>query len=224
MAKIIAPQKSGSVGTSTFQLTRQGLVERQRTIPLDPETPRQLTQRGRTAGVASQWRALTEAQRAGWRALGSQLPGQLSGYHAYLQVNVTRLAGGLLQLEAAPPLPSFGILVTTGLVADDTPRVKLLQVSATVAPERFLVEATPPLSAGLGCVKKLFRRVTSLPGHAGPGVDLDLTAAYLERFNAPQAGQRLWMRLVALTNGLKGTPVQLDVIVAPHGAPRAEPP
>jgi hypothetical protein len=217
MAKIITSQKSGSVGTSTFHPTRQGLVERQRVIPLDPKTPEQQRQRGLVAGVANQWRELTDAQRAGWHALAGQLPGQLGGFHACLQVNVTRLACGQPVLEAAPPPPRFGILVATGLVADDSPRLTLTGVTATVAPDAFIIEATRPLSAGVGYVEKFFRRVTVLPAHAGPPADLDLTAAYVARFFEPAAGKRIWVRLYALKDGFKAAPVQVSAMVAPHG-------
>lgn len=217
MAKIIMAQKSGSVGTSTFHQTRQGLVERQRVVPLNPRTPAQERQRMLVAAVNDGWRDLTDAQRAGWRALAGQLPGQLSGCAAYQKVNVTRLACGQPTLADAPAPPSFGILVVTGLVAEDSPRLTLTGLTATVAPDAFIVEATRPLSAGIGYVERRFRRVTVLPGHAGPAVDLDLTAAYVARFHAPAAGKRIFVRLYALKDGFKSAPVRVSAMVAGQG-------
>ena len=103
-------------------------------------------------------------------------------------------------------------------MADDTPSVRLTQVSATLAPEAFIVEACAPLSAGILSPGHLFRQLLVVPGHAGAGADIDLTAAYVARFTAPAAGQRVFVRLAMMTQGFKDTPRQWDALVAPHGS------
>jgi hypothetical protein len=132
----------------------------------------------------------------------------------YSKVNITRVNCGLPALEWAPPPPAFGILICTGLVADDSPALKLTQVTATVAPDVFIVEASPPLSQGIQSPRHRFRQLTVAPGHAGPGADLDITAAYLARFGAPLAGEKVFVRLSAMKDGFKDTPLQLDAIVS----------
>jgi hypothetical protein len=220
MAKHNSPQKHGSVGNSTFQGGPYGLIERQRVEPRNPRTLAQQNIRSRVKSFAGKWRELSEAQRTGWRALASQRPTRLGGCQLYIGLNVVCANCGLPQLEAAPPPPVFGLVVATGLVADDTPTVRLTQMTATVAPERFIVDASPPLSAGILKVGRRWRQLTVVRGHAGPGVDLDMTAAYVARFGAPQAGQRLFVRLSAMSNGFRDAPVQFETIVAPHTGPQ----
>lgn len=218
MAIISTQQKSGSVGPSTFVSSPYGLVERQRVVPCNPRTPAQEVHRGFVAAMASRWRELSAAQRAGWRALAAQLPGHLSGCNAYVKVNVTRLHCALATEDTAPPPPSFGILICTGLLAEAIPLVKLTGVTATVAPDAFVIEACKPLSPGVEYVEKRFRQVLVVPGHAGPGADIDLTAAYVARFGAPRVGRRLFVRLSAMKDGFKDRPVQVDAIVGAGGA------
>lgn len=217
MAKVITQQKSGSVGPSTFQSSRNGLIERARVRPLNPRTLAQQNHRSIVASVSSGWRGLTDAGRAGWTALGSQLSEPLTGEQAYNKINILLAGCGLPTLAAAPPLPELGILVCTGLVAEDTPLVRLTQVSNTVAPDAYILEACPPLSPGITYVTKLFRRLAVLPGQGGLAADLDLTAAYTARFGAPAAGQRVVVRITAMKHGFKSAPLQFRTLVTAHG-------
>jgi hypothetical protein len=217
MAKITTQQKSGSVGPSTFQNGPYGLIERARVVPLNPKTLAQQTHRGIIAGVASKWRELTDEERAGWAVLGTQLPQPQAGQQTYVSFNATRASCGLPQVTAAPALPRLGILICTGLVVDDSSRVKLTQVSDTGDPDRFIVEACPPLSAGIQSFNKKFRWLVVVPGHGAPAADLDLTAAYTDRFGAPPASMRVVVRLTAMKGGLKGTSLVFRTLVAAHG-------
>lgn len=215
MAKVDAPLKNGSVGLSTFLSTSHGLIERRRVLrPRNPRTLAQQTVRGMVGSFATEWRGLDDATRAGWRALASQLPGHLAGCHAFIKVNVTRAHCGLPHLTVAPVLPVFGRLLCTGLVADASPSLTLTGLSATVAPEVFIVEATPPLSAGISFVGRRWRYLSAVPGHGGAGADVELTGAYLVRFIAPKAGQRVFVRLSAMTNGIRAESVELNTLVA----------
>lgn len=218
MAKIQAPQKNGSVGTSTFLSTPHGLIERQRARPRNPRTLAQQHIRGLVRAYAAKWRQLDDATRAGWRALASQLPGHLNGFNAYSKVNVTLANCGLPEPAAAPALPLFGRLLCTGLVVDASPNITLRGLSNTLAPDAVIVEACPPLSAGISFVGRCWRQLGALPGHAGPGQDVDLTGAYLLRFPAPGAGQRLWVRLAAMTHGIRDEPVEFTALVGPGAA------
>jgi hypothetical protein len=217
MAKVITQQKHGSVGPSTFQSTRHGTIERQRVRPIDPKTARQLDHRGLVLAVARQWGHLTDEQRAGWTDLTGRLAGQLAGQQAYVKINVTLAKCGLPQLEVAPPIPALGVPTCAGLVVDDTPRVHLTQVSGVAGADKLLIDACAPLGQGVGYVKNLWRRLTAMTAPVGTPADLDLTATYVGRFSAPQAGQRVFVRLMAMKNGMKGTALQLSAIVTAHG-------
>jgi hypothetical protein len=118
----------------------------------------------------------------------------------------------------APPTPALGTLSCAGLVVEETPLVKLTGVSATFAPDQFLVEACAPVSAGVEYVKKSFRQLLTVAGYGELAADLDLTAAYVGRFGAPQAGEKVFVRLRPVKNGFKGEPVQCMAIVAARPA------
>jgi hypothetical protein len=218
MAIVITQPKSGSVGPSTFATSkRYGTVERARVKPRNPRTPAQQDHRTVVKATVRHWRELTEAERAGWRALGRQLPKELTGYTAYVSVNVTLQRWRLPRLEAAPPTPAFGTLSCTGLVVEDTPLVKVLGVSDTFAPDKFIVAASAPVSAGIADISRAFRELTIVDGHAGPAVDLDLTAVYVARFGVPPAGQRVVVRLIPVKDGFEGEPVECGAIAAARG-------
>ena len=218
MAKAKFVQKSGSLGASVFQGSRNGTIERQRVIPTNPQTNRQLNARSVLAAVASEWRGLTDATRAAWAALAEQMPGNPDGFQAYVHVNATLVSCGLPKLEDPPDLPAFGILSCTGLVADDTPTVQLTQVASTVAPDKFVIEAVPPQRQGRMSVQSKYRRLATVAGHAAPAADIDLTAAYLATFGAPKPGSRIFVRIAPMKDGFKGFPLAFNAIVAAHGA------
>lgn len=218
MAIVITEPKRGTLGPSVFLPSRYGVMQRQRVIPLNPKTLAQQNQRSIVAAVTSEWRGLTDSARAGWTALARQLPGKPTGFLTYVQLNTTLVKCGLPKLEAAPQPPAWGIPSCTGLVADDTPTLKLTQVNDTVAPDKFIVEASAPVSPGIQNLNSRFRRLTTVDGHAGPAADLDLTAAYTAQFGDLAAGQRVAVRLTAMKNGFKGVPLEFVAIVAAQGA------
>jgi hypothetical protein len=191
--------------------------------PHNPRTLAQQTHRSYLASASARWRELTDPQRLAWRMLGSQLRGRLTGHQAYVKINTTLAQCGLAQVELPPDLRAFGILNCAGLLADDTPQIKLLQVHAEAIPgdglgsaDRLIIEATPPLSAGIRNAEGDYRQVAVVPGLTATPVDLDLTAAYLARFHLPQLGQRLFVRLTEVSRGFKGVTLQCDALVAHH--------
>jgi hypothetical protein len=222
MAKIKAQTKSGSVGPSTFQRSRHGLIERQRAQPVDPKTKAQLDHRGFVSAVAGEWRQLTDEQRAGWTALADKLSGELTGINAYNQVNIARAKCGLPTLPTAPALPAFGQLSCAGLWVTDTPRVQLQQVSASAQADQLLIDACRPVSAGISNVSNLFRRLKVVAAPEATPIDLDLTEAYYARFGGLEAGQRVFVHLTLMKDGFQShPPLQVRALVQADGAQAA---
>jgi hypothetical protein len=172
--------------------------------PHNPRTLPQQTQRGYLASISAHWRELTDEARETWRALGRALRGQPTGHQVYCQVNMTLVRCGLPQVQTAPDWPGFGLLTCAGLVADDTPQVKLLQVGSTLAAQRLLISATAPLSPGLDNPQRGYRQVAIVPGPTPRAADLDLTAVYLARFGRLDPGRRIFVRLTEMSNGFQG--------------------
>lgn len=73
---------SGSIAGLTYAHNRGGMYARQRTIPTDPATARQLEMRDILSGLVTSWgTVLTAAQRAAWDLYGENVPttGPLGG-------------------------------------------------------------------------------------------------------------------------------------------------
>ena len=218
MALVPFVQKSGAVGPTVYQGSRHGTVERIRTMPTNPNTRYQQNVRSVMAAVASEWRGLTDEVRAGWKALASQMPGNLTGFQAYVQINATLVNAGKPKLEEPPEIPAFGITTAPGLAADDAPSIKLNQLACTVAPDSFIIQAAPPLLAGRSSFGAAWRNLQVLPGHAAPAADVDLTAAYTARFGQLKAGQRIGVRVFAMKDGFKGVPLAFETLITAAGA------
>ena len=100
--KILDVPRSGSYQGVTSSRNRFGQYVRTRATPVNPNSAAQASARSRLSQNSIAWRALTDAQRAGWESLGSQMNrtdslGQgytLNGFAAYCSVNNYKLAAG----------------------------------------------------------------------------------------------------------------------------------
>ncbi len=118
-------QLSRSQGSTTASHNRFGSYFRNRVTPTNPNTAKQATQRATIQAASAQWRLLSEAQRAGWTALGANMTRQdsqgqeysLTGLQAYTsQYRNNTLVGGTI-LSAAPALAEPSTLLTLTVTA-----------------------------------------------------------------------------------------------------------
>jgi hypothetical protein len=214
MARTLTDQRHGSVGPVVYQGGRYGTIARARVTPINPRTINQQNARSILAAVASEWRGLTDAVREAWKALAFQMPGKLTGFQAYVQLNATLVTCGLPKKEEPPVMPAFGIISCEQLSVDDTPLVTLKGVTDTLAPDKFIIEAARPVSQGISNVNTNFRALDIIAGHAAPAADLDLTEPYTARFGTPKLGQRVSVRITPMKDGFKGIPLAYSAIVA----------
>jgi hypothetical protein len=118
--KFLGDPQSGSAAGTTSSRNRYGQYKRTRATPVQPRTPAQLNQRALMTTNAAAWRALTDAQRAGWLSLGAMISrtdslGQtytLNGFAAYCSVNNNKLAAGDAVVSDAPAIVTPGDLLT----------------------------------------------------------------------------------------------------------------
>lgn len=102
----------GSAGNNTASRNAFGPYIRTRVQPVNPNTASQAAQRTSLTNRASEWRALTETQRAAWKNLGAAMTrldplGQtytLSGFQAYCSVNRNLVFIGSATVSDAPAL------------------------------------------------------------------------------------------------------------------------
>jgi len=101
----------GSSGGTTFSRNRFGQYTRQRSKPVNPNSPSQVTARDRFNTLATRWRdVLTAAQRAGWDAYAAgtnwvNALGQivnLTGLNHYVRSNLGRLVVAAAPTDVAP--------------------------------------------------------------------------------------------------------------------------
>jgi hypothetical protein len=191
--------------------------------PLNPQTVAQQNQRSILAAVASEWRGLTDATRAGWKALAAQLPGNPSGFNTYVKVNATLVMLGMAKLETAPLIPSFGIMSFNGGFRAEHDQaaphaLKLtLTITNTEAPDAYLFEASAPSGQGIEFVGSAFRVISKQVG-AQAITPTALAAGYIAVFGDPLDGQVVNLRVTQITKGFRGVPFMFRTIVKQTGA------
>lgn len=108
---------SGSVGGATLSRNKGGMYLRTRSIPTNPNTPRQQAVRAILGQLASRWtNILTPAQRAAWNLyaqnvtvtnpLGEAI--QLSGQQHFIRSNVPAMQAEIDPIDSGPTIYNLG--------------------------------------------------------------------------------------------------------------------
>lgn len=116
MALVVLPegtQISGSAGGTTWSRNRYGAYKRNRSVPVNPNTDRQVQVRNFVKNLTIAWQnTLTQVQRDAWDTYAANLIwknklGQdvhLTGMNHYVRSNVPRLMCALARLDASPTI------------------------------------------------------------------------------------------------------------------------
>ena len=105
-------QKSGSTGGTTHSRNRFGAYERSRSVPVNPNTARQVGVRNVVRSLAIAWNNdLTQVQRDLWEVYAANTSwtnrlGQsvnLTGLNHFIRSNTPRLLSGLARTDNGPP-------------------------------------------------------------------------------------------------------------------------
>lgn len=160
MALIVAPygtsQIKGSIGSKTFQSIRGGLIVRERTTPVNPNTPNQNLVRGAMTILSDRWtNGLTATQRDAWNDYAELTPlpnkfGELrnvGGRQMYIRSNLSRQSGGLSLVDTAPSTPGVAEEATFLVTTDTTVGVQLDSLGVSLAAGDFITMLlSPPLN------------------------------------------------------------------------------
>src|SRR5438552_4056551 len=154
--KFLGDTSSGSQAGTTYSRNRFGQYQRRRAAPVQPRTAAQLAVRSRMSNNAAAWRSLTDAQRAAWESLGSQITrtdaiGQtytLNGFMAYCSVNNNKLAAGDAAVSTPPTLTTPPALLTVTLTLTNAAFSIAYTATPLAAGVRVFVFASPQRSAG----------------------------------------------------------------------------
>lgn len=116
MALVVLPegtQISGSIGGTVWSHNRYGAYKRNRSIPVNPNTDRQVAIRNFVKNLTIAWQnTLTQQQRNQWDTYAANVDwlnklGQtvnLTGLNHYVRSNVPRLQVGLARVDGGPPI------------------------------------------------------------------------------------------------------------------------
>ena len=217
--KILDVPQSGSVGARTSSRNSGGQYVRQRSMPTQPRTPAQVNQRARLTSQSSAWRGITDAQRAAWNAfaqsftivntLGTAI--HLTGAQCFIKVNSVNLLNGDATVDIPPLLPAFIAATVTGLTAVSATPLISLQGADPAAGTKFMIFASPQVSAGVSFQGNFRFIQTSSVFTAGT---MSLQTAYAAKFGALITGKKVFVKIVQSQDGMQDNGTLFAAIVS----------
>lgn len=212
-------QLSGSTGGVTASRNRYGQYLRNRTVPVNPNTPRQQAVRSAFASGAILWQGLSNTQREQWRAYAATTPtlnklGEtvyLTGNAAFLAAYQWFAASGndASWVETAPVTPgmsSWGSGLDTELQLSVATGFGALDGSAGLTATMMAVSIGPPLSPGAEYPG------TKFSFFGTDAIDQAIAAPSPVPFGSLVVGQRRPIRLSGVDNGNKLAPVVTRIL------------
>lgn len=217
MAKIVLSALltdiSGKSGGTVFSKNKGGAYLKNRVVPSNPQTAKQIGVRSRISSLSQAWKSLTSEQQAAWQGATPSFQyvnnlGQLRSYTAqalFMALNSSIRAGNpSAALLTSPPAPAaitnvvptaLNFLVDTG--NPDT-------VDITFAPtvpsgHTVLVQATRGLSPGVTRPSQSFFRQIGVIPAAGTS-PVDMVTEWAAEFGSAAVGQKVFVKFVTLLN------------------------
>jgi hypothetical protein len=214
---------SGKLGGHVGSRNRGGAYLRTRVKPVNPQSAAQMAVRASFALNTKAWSSLTEVQRSAWNGATSLMQRVnslgnsflLSGKALYQSLNNNLAAIGVAAISS-PPVPGAGFSFTTMAIVADVSLATIIATftAAIPATHKVIVQATPPVAAGVTYVKNLYRQISALSN--ANNSPQDLTAVY-EAVHGDwlTAGQVIYFRFYAVdvATGIKNLAGETKVTV-----------
>lgn len=215
---------SGSIGGTTFARNRGGAYIRNRTVPLNPQSPRQVEVRQRFGALSNLWSTtVTTVQRAAWELYASNVPitnalgedRNVSGINMYSRGNALILDTAGVRSDDGPTIftqgPSFTPTITLDAAANTLTVTDLGGYDpVTAGPIGLLIAQGLPQQPGVSFYKSPFRKVSGTTE-----TDLVTLPTAVPLAFPIAAGQALFVRTATVTaDGRVGTPVVQRFLVA----------
>lgn len=167
---------------------------------------------------AAAWRALTDAQRAGWLSLGLMMSrsdslGQsydLNGFLAYCSVNNNNLAAGNAVVSDAPAIVTPADLLTVTVTLTAAAFSIAYTATPLAAGNRLFIFASPQRSGGVKFNGDYRLLTVTAAAAASPA---NVLAAYTAKFGVPVVGNRIFLNLETYAAGFKGSPFAVNQVV-----------
>lgn len=209
MALVVLPegqQRSGKQGGIVWSHNRGGPYVRNRAIPTNPGTARQLAVRNAVRSIAIAWDLiLTQVQRDAWNLYAANVAWtnrlgestSLTGLNHFIRTNTAPVVSGIARIDAAPVLFDIAAaeLALTGAASEATQQITCgFDNTAPWAVEdnaRQFFYAGRPQNGGIQFFKGPYRLmgVTTGVDPGGPATPVVMASPF-----PLAAGQRLWVR------------------------------
>jgi hypothetical protein len=207
---------------SVFSKNRAGSYLRNKVTPVNPQTAAQVAVRNNFTTLSQNWRGLTDAQRLSFASAvdtfkRTDIFGDLktpSPLNLYMRLNGNLQIVGVAPMSVAPVSGDTPQLTALSAVGD----ISLTSIeidtdeAAVPANTAYVVDATPPVSAGVTFVKSQFRTIQVLD--AAESIPANVWASYVAKFGTPIAGQKIFIRLIAIdkTTGLRSQALGTSIV------------
>lgn len=219
---------SGKLNGTVFSRNKGGAYVRSRGVAVNPQTTAQSAVRSIFGSLSQAWRDLTDVQRNAWKSITADYPYQnslgdakiLTGKALFQKLNGNRASLGLPLLPV--PAPPGDVIAVSGpqtpanalAIDNTTSEVSFLYSLPQALTENntYVLEATPPVSAGISSPpKNRFRRLSVKNNVAPPGNSVDsadfafgglgntaIYNAYTVLFGVPATGSKVFFRIKAI--------------------------
>lgn len=197
-------QRSGSSGGTVWSHNRSGAYIRARSIPVNPNTARQVAVRNAVRSLTIAWQnTLTQAQRDAWNVYAANVSwlnrlGQsitLTGLNQYIRSNTPRVQNGIARVDPAPVIFNLATAeLDLSATASEATQDLTIDGDGTAA---WIGEADAwqffsmglPQNGGIQFFGGPYRQLTAVPGAGPPPFPVTITGAF-----AFAEGQRIWVR------------------------------
>lgn len=159
----------GKEGGVVYSRNAYGAYIKQKVSPVNPQTNKQLTQRGLMGNLAQLWSSLTSGEAAAWDNLGAQVTrinrfGDstiYTGFSLFMRLNRNLSVVGEDPLTVAPAVPTMAVLTPGAFIANVTGTVLTLAWTADSADARYALVfyITNNILTGRKFVKNFYRKV-----------------------------------------------------------------
>lgn len=197
-------QRSGSIGATVWSHNRSGAYIRARSIPVNPNTDRQVAVRNAVRALTIAWQnTLTQVQRNAWDVYAANVNWfnplgvaiKLTGINHYIRSNTFRLVSAIAPVDAAPVIMNIAA-AERELAATASEATQDLTITGQ-DPAGWIGEVDAwqafymglPQNGSIKFFKGPYRLITVVPGAGPPPFPVVIAAAF------PFAeGQRIWLR------------------------------
>lgn len=220
----------GKINGSVASKNRSGAYMRTKVTPVNRRTIAQQAVRSTFGFVAQQWRGLTEIQRKAWNAAvanyqNTDIFGDLkspSGFNLFSKLNlplINTTGGWNVNPPTAVEVPNIVIETFNANIVDDTFVVGFAANPLNTGGGILVIDATPPMSAGINFVKSQYRRIHhQIETDSSSATSIDLWGAYTAVFGSPVEGMKIFVRAYYIApTGQQGVPAQVSTIVINEG-------